>query len=37
MIATAKSFNIEAKVIGRVEANDKQELIIKLPGEEIVY
>lgn len=37
MIATAKSFNIDARVIGRVEANDKKELIIKLPGEEIVY
>lgn len=37
MIATAKSFNIDAQVIGRVEANDKKELLIKLPGEEIIY
>ena len=37
MIAAAKSFNIEAQVIGRVEANDKKELVIKLKGEEIVY
>lgn len=37
MIATAKSFNIDAQIIGRVEANDKKELVIKLKDEEIVY
>ena len=37
MIAAAQSFNIEAQVIGRVEPNDKKELIITLKGEEIVY
>ncbi|MEO7532020.1 MAG: AIR synthase-related protein, partial [Sediminibacterium sp.] len=37
MITTAKSFNIAAQVIGRVEANDKKELVIKLKDEEIVY
>jgi phosphoribosylformylglycinamidine cyclo-ligase len=37
MIATAKSFNIEAQIIGRVEANGKKELVIKLKEEEIVY
>ena len=37
MIATAQSFNIEARVIGRVEPNDKKELIIQLKGEQIVY
>jgi phosphoribosylformylglycinamidine cyclo-ligase len=37
MIATAKSFDIDAQVIGRVEANDKKELVIKLKEEEIVY
>jgi phosphoribosylformylglycinamidine cyclo-ligase len=37
MIATAQSFNIAAQVIGRVEPNDKKELIIQLKGEEIVY
>jgi phosphoribosylformylglycinamidine cyclo-ligase len=37
MIATAKSFNIEAQIIGRVEANGKKELVIKLKDEEIVY
>ena len=37
MIATAKSFNISAQVIGRVEANDKKELVIQLKDEEIVY
>jgi len=37
MITTAKSFNIDAQVIGRVEANDKKELVIKLKDEEIIY
>ena len=37
MIAAAQSFNIEARVIGRVEPNDKKELIIQLNGEQIVY
>jgi hypothetical protein len=37
MIATAQSFNIAAQVIGRVEPNDKKELIIQLKEEEIVY
>ena len=37
MIATAQSFNIAAQVIGRVEPNDKKELIILLKEEEIVY
>jgi len=37
MIAAAKAFNIDAQVIGRVEAYDKKELVIKLKDEEIVY
>ena len=37
MIAAAQSFNIAAQVIGRVEPNDKKELVIKLKGEEIIY
>lgn len=37
MIATAKTFNIDAQVIGRVEANDKKELVLKLRDETIVY
>lgn len=37
MIAAAKTFNIDAQIIGRVEANDKKELVIKLKEEEIVY
>jgi phosphoribosylformylglycinamidine cyclo-ligase len=37
MIAAAKTFNINAQVIGRVEANDKKELIIKAGVEELVY
>ena len=37
MIAAAKAFNIDAQVIGRVEACDKKELVIKLKDEIIVY
>jgi phosphoribosylformylglycinamidine cyclo-ligase len=37
MISAAKEFNIDAQVIGRVEAAVKKELIIKLKNEEIVY
>ena len=37
MISTAKTFNIDAQIIGRVEANDKKELVIKLKDEDIVY
>lgn len=37
MIAAAKTFNIDAQIIGRVEANDKKKLVIKLKDEEIVY
>ncbi len=37
MITTANTFNIDAQIIGRVEANDKKELVIKLKDEEIVY
>ena len=37
MISTANTFNIAAQIIGRVEANDKKELVIKLKEEEIIY
>ncbi|MEO6547168.1 MAG: AIR synthase related protein [Ferruginibacter sp.] len=37
MIATANVFNIEAQVIGRVEANNKKELLIQLKEESILY
>jgi len=37
MIAAAKGFGIDAQVIGRVEAADKKELVIKVKGEEIFY
>ncbi len=37
MISAANTFNIDAQIIGRVEANDKKELVIKLKDEEIVY
>ena len=37
MMDAAKGFNINAQVIGRVEAADKKELVIKLRDEDIVY
>jgi phosphoribosylformylglycinamidine cyclo-ligase len=37
MIDAAKSFDIDAQIIGRVEAADKKELVIKIAGEEIIY
>ncbi len=37
MIAAAKSFHIDAQIIGRVEESDRKELIIRLPGEAILY
>jgi phosphoribosylformylglycinamidine cyclo-ligase len=37
MIDAAKQFNIEAKVIGRVEASEKKELVLKVKDKEIIY
>ncbi len=37
MIAAAKSFGIDAQVIGRVEVSDKKELLINYKGETILY
>jgi phosphoribosylformylglycinamidine cyclo-ligase len=37
MIKIAEELEIEAKIVGRVEAGNKKELIIKTAGEEIVY
>lgn len=37
MISAAKTFNIDAQIIGRVEANDKKELVISLKDETLVY
>ncbi|MBN9297113.1 MAG: phosphoribosylformylglycinamidine cyclo-ligase [Filimonas sp.] len=37
MIDVAKTFNIDAQVVGRVEAADKKELVLKVKGGEIVY
>ncbi|MEP6676028.1 MAG: AIR synthase-related protein [Ferruginibacter sp.] len=37
MIDAAKQFNIDAQVIGRVEAGEKKELVIRNAGDEIVY
>lgn len=37
MIKEAEALGIEAKIVGRVEAGDKKELVLKIAGEEIVY
>ena len=37
MMDAAKGFGIAAQVIGRVEAADKKELVIRAGGEEIIY
>lgn len=37
LIAAGKQFGIEAKVVGRVEAGNKKELLLQTGGEEIVY
>ena len=37
MIDAANQLNIEAQVIGRVEAGEKKELVIMLEGQEIIY
>lgn len=37
IIKVAQSFNINAQIVGRVEANDKKELFLKLGDEEISY
>ncbi|HXL57196.1 MAG TPA: hypothetical protein VN958_13115, partial [Chitinophagaceae bacterium] len=37
MIDTAKQFDIDAKIAGRVEASAKKELILSANGKEIVY
>jgi phosphoribosylformylglycinamidine cyclo-ligase len=37
LIAVSKQFSIDAKVVGRVEASDKKELLLKVTGEDIIY
>lgn len=37
MIKEAEALGIDAKIVGRVEASDKKELIIKTAGQEIVF
>jgi phosphoribosylformylglycinamidine cyclo-ligase len=37
LMAAAKKFGIEARIVGRVEAGSKKELVLKTGGEEIVY
>ena len=37
LINISKSFGVDAQVIGRVEASEKRELVIKLDGEELVF
>jgi phosphoribosylformylglycinamidine cyclo-ligase len=37
LINISKSFGVDAQVIGRVEASEKKELVIKLKGEELLF
>lgn len=37
LIAAGKQFGIEGKIVGRVEAAERKEVVIKTGGEEIVY
>ena len=37
MIDAAKQFNIDAKIVGRVEASEKKELVLKVNDKEIIY
>jgi phosphoribosylformylglycinamidine cyclo-ligase len=37
IVAAARPFSIEARIVGRVEAGNTKELIIKTGGEEIIY
>ena len=37
LLAAGRAWNIEAKIVGHVEAADKKSLILKTGGEEIVY
>lgn len=37
MIKAAEALGIEAKIVGRVEAGNKKELVLKTAGEEIIY
>lgn len=37
LIAAAKPFQIEARIVGRVEDGNKKELVLKAGGEEIIY
>jgi phosphoribosylformylglycinamidine cyclo-ligase len=37
VVSLAKSFNIDAQIIGRVEKSDKKELVIKLEKEKLVF
>ncbi len=37
IISIAKSFGVDAQLIGRVEESDKKELVIKVGGEELVF
>ncbi|NCU05831.1 MAG: phosphoribosylformylglycinamidine cyclo-ligase, partial [Chitinophagaceae bacterium] len=37
LISISKSFGVDAQVIGRVEASEKKELVIKLKDEELLF
>ena len=37
IINTSLQFGIDAKIVGRVEASEKKELVLKIGKEEVVY
>ena len=37
IISVSKRFGVDAQVIGRVEENEKKELVLKTPNENLVY
>jgi phosphoribosylformylglycinamidine cyclo-ligase len=37
IINVSRQFNIDAKIVGRVETSNKKELLLKVSGEEIIY
>lgn len=37
VVSLAKSFNIDAQIIGKVEKSDKKELVIDLGEEKLVF
>jgi phosphoribosylformylglycinamidine cyclo-ligase len=37
VIAISRGYGIDARVVGRVESSGKKELVLRLPGEDILY